>query len=173
VANDVSDAETLMGVELKHAGDQILEIFGVEVGRLASGVGVGLPEEVGPVGSEKLVVLVVLGSHGEGRVARVQDEEDHTEGEKINNLALVRLLQDNLGGHVALSANDGAVSARAVTSLKRAGKAEIDNFDVVVLVKEDVLRLEVSVREASRVDVVDTLEHLLEEVLALLLLEGA
>ncbi len=35
MANDVSDAETLMGVELMHAGDQILELFGVEALRLS------------------------------------------------------------------------------------------------------------------------------------------
>jgi hypothetical protein len=35
MADDVSDAETLMGVELKHAGDQILELFGVETLRLS------------------------------------------------------------------------------------------------------------------------------------------
>ena len=171
VGHDIGDGQALMGMEVKHGSDQVLELLVEEAFRAA--VGVRSPELLRAVRCNQLVVRILHVSHVEGRMTGIQDEEDDAKGEQIDNLALVRLLQDNLGGHVALSANDGAVGTRAIASLKRAGKAEIDNLDVVVLVKEDILRLEISVREASGVDVVDTLEHLLEEVLALLLLEGA
>ena len=52
MTNDVSDAEALVGVNLKHAGDQVLEFFAIEAFGLALWVRVRLPEEVGPVGGE-------------------------------------------------------------------------------------------------------------------------
>ena len=91
VSDDISNAETLVRVELEHASDQILELFRVEALRLALRVGVSLPEEVGSVSCEKLVVVVLFVSHAERRMSRVKDEENHTKGEKINNLTLVCL----------------------------------------------------------------------------------
>lgn len=44
VTNNIGNAETLVRVELEHAGDQVLELFGVKVGILA--VGVCFPEEI-------------------------------------------------------------------------------------------------------------------------------
>lgn len=52
------------------------------------------------------------------------------------------------------------VKALAITTLKWASRFEVVDFDVVILVEEDVLRLEVSVSKAAVVDVLDTLEHL-------------
>ena len=106
VADDVSNAESLVRVELQHAGDEVLKVIRVEPCWLAVGVRVSLPEQVGPVGGDQLVVLVFLVGHAEGRVARVQDEEDHSKGKQIDNLALVGLSQKNFRGHVTSSAND-------------------------------------------------------------------
>ena len=173
VSNDISDTETLVRVELKHASEKILELLRVEALRLALGVGVSLPEEVGSVGGEKLVVVVLLVGHGEGWVTGVKDEEDDTKGEKIDNLSLVWLSGENLWGHVTWGTNDRSVSSGAIATLKRASEAEIDDLNVIHLVEKDVLWLEISVGEALGVDVVNTLKHLLEEVLADLLAEGA
>lgn len=173
VANDVSDAEALVWVELQHAGDQVFEVFRVEVLGLARRVRVCLPEEVRPVGGKQLVVGVVLVGHAERRVARVQNEKDHSKGKQVHDLALVGLLLEDLWGHVARGADDRAVGARAIAALKWAGEAEVDNLDVVHFVEQDVLGLEISVREALGVDVVHTLEDLLEVVLADGLREGS
>ena len=78
VADKISDAETLVGVELEHAGDQVLEVLRVEALSLAGGVAVSLPEKVAPVGGEKLVVVVLLVGHGERRMSGVKDEEDNS-----------------------------------------------------------------------------------------------
>jgi hypothetical protein len=173
VSDDISDAETLVRVELEHAGNQILELLRVEAFGLALGVGVSLPEEVRSVSGEEFVVVVLLVGHAEGRVSRVEDEKNDTEGEKIDNLALVGLAGKDLRSHVARGTDHGPVGAGAVASLKRASEAEIDDFDVIHFVEEDVLGFEVAMRESLGVDIVDTHEHLLEEVLADRLGEGA
>ena len=173
VSDDISDAETLVRVELEHAGDQILELLGVEALGLALGVGVSLPEEVRSVGGEKLVVVILLIGHAEGRVSRVEDEKNHTKCEKIDNLTLIWLASKDLRGHVAWGTNHGPVGAGAITSFERASKTEINNFDVIHLVEEDVFRFKIAMRETLGVDVVDTHEHLLEVVLANSLIEGA
>ena len=173
VSDDISDAETLVRVELEHASDQILELLRVEALGLALGVGVSLPEEVRSVGGEEFVVVVLFVGHAEGRVSGVEDEENDTEGEKIDNLALVRLAGKDLRSHVAWGTNHGPVGARSVASLKRASEAEIDDFDVIHLVEEDVFGFKIAMGEALGVDIVDTHEHLLEEVFANRLGEGA
>jgi hypothetical protein len=173
VSDDISDAETLVRVELKHAGDQILELLGVEALGLALGVRVSLPEEVRSVGGEELVVVILFVGHAEGRVSRVKDEKNNTKSEKIDNLALIWLAGKDLRSHVTWGTDHGLVGAGTITSLKRASKAEIDNFDVIHFVEEDVFRFKIAMREALGVDVVDAHEHLLEVVFANCLVEGA
>lgn len=69
MADDISDAEALMRVELQHAGNEVFEVLGVEALTLALGLRMGLPEEVRPVRGDELVVTIVLAGLGEGRVA--------------------------------------------------------------------------------------------------------
>ena len=44
VANDVCDSQSLIGIELQHTRDEVLEVLGVVVGRL---VGLVNPPEIG------------------------------------------------------------------------------------------------------------------------------
>lgn len=173
VANDVGNAEALVGVELEHASDQVLEFLGVEAFGLALRVGVSLPEEVGSVRGEQLVVVVLLVGHAEGWVSRIEDEENDAKGKQVNDLTLVWLLGQNLRSHVAWRADLRSVGAGAVATFKWASEAEVDDLNVIHLVEEDIFRFQVSVREALRVDVVDALQDLLEEILADFLREGA
>ena len=147
MADDVSDTEALVRVELEHAGQEILEFLRVEALGLTLRIGVSLPEEVGPVSREELVVVVLLVGHSEGRVTRVQNEENNTESEKIDDLSLVGLSGENLRGHVAWSTDDGFVGARTVASLKRASEAEINNLYVVHFVEENVFGFKISMGE--------------------------
>ena len=86
---------------------------------------------------------------------------------------MIWLLGEDLRCHISWCADLRSVGAGAVSTLKRAGKTEVNDLDVVELVEEDVFWLQVSVREALRVDVVDALQNLLEEVLADLFSEGS
>ena len=65
------------------------------------------------------------------------------------------------------------MSTAAISALEPGGEAEIHDFDVVIVVEEDVLGLQITVAETSPVQVMDALEQLLEVVPAFLLLEGA
>ena len=125
-----------MRVELQHAGDQILKVIRVVALTFALRLRMRLPEQVRPVGSEKVVIAIIFASLGQERwVAGAHDEENDTEGEKIDDLALIRHLGDNFRSHVARRADLRTVDARAITTLKRAGEAEIYNLDIEVLVK--------------------------------------
>ena len=111
--------------------------------------------------------------HVEGWVTGVQHEEDDTEGEQVNNLALVGLLGMNFWGHEAERSDNTAVHTIASTAFDGAGEAEIDNLDVVEFVEQDVLALEITMSEALSVDIVDGLDQLLGVVADDALLEGA
>jgi len=102
MADDISHRETLVGQELKHVCDEVLELFREEVLGLA--VGVSLPEKVSPVSSEELVVGITSISMVEWRVTGVKDEKNDTEREQIDYMALVGNTLKNLGSHIALSA---------------------------------------------------------------------
>ena len=69
MADDFSDTEALVRVELEHASDQILELLREEAFLLA--LRMGLPEEVGPVSRKKLVEVVLnVGGTEEGDLNR-------------------------------------------------------------------------------------------------------
>jgi len=51
-----------------------------------------------------------------------------------------------------------------IVSFKWSGKSEVGNFDVEVGAEENVLRLQVSVSDASLVNMVNTFDHLTEVV---------
>lgn len=152
VSNDISKTESLVSSGLQHAGDEVLELFGVEPLHLA--VGVVLPEEISPVGRDELVVRIAWVRTVEWGVAGVADEQNNSEGKEINHVALVWLLQQDFWGHVGLRAKHGLEEAAAVASLYRSSEAEVRDLHVEVLVKQDVLRLQVAVSGSVRVDVV-------------------
>ena len=110
-------------------------------------------------------------------MSRVHDKEDDSEGKQVNSLALIWLLvRWDLRSHVAYCADIRSISARAIATLKRADRIVVvsKNLNVILLVVEkDVLGLQISVREAPRVHVLDALQDLSEVVLADSLGKGA
>lgn len=79
----------------------------------------------------------------------------------------------DLGGHEAKRADDGAVHSITSSAFDGAGEAEIDNLDIVELVKQDIFAFEVSVGESLCVDVMHRLNELLGVVSDDSLVEGA
>ena len=171
VRHDVWNRQSLVGVEVEHRGDQVLELLIEEALGLA--VGVRGPELLAAVRRDQLVVRVLQIGHVEGRVASVEHEKDDAEGEEIDHLALIGLLSVDLGSHEAQRSDNASVHAVTGTALNRAGEAEIDHLDVVQFVEEDILALEVTVRETLGVNVVNRLNQLLSIVAHDALLEGA
>jgi len=73
--------------------------------------------------------------------------------------------------HVVVSAQDSPESASTVLSSHSRRKPEVGKEQIVLLVEEQVFRLEVSVSESLRVAVIEGLNQLLEVVSGLLLCE--
>ena len=160
-----------MGVEVQHSCDKVFELFVEEAIGLA--VLVSGPELCGAVRRQQLVVRVVNCRAIERWVTCVQNEEDDSEGEEVDNLALVGLLSVNLRSHEAERADVGSVHAGVFAAFDGASKTKVDDFDVVHFVEQDILALHVTVSEPFRVDVVDCLDQLLGVVANHGLLEGA
>ena len=106
------------------------------------------------------VVDILLVGHVEGLMARVEDKQDDAKGEQVNHLALISLPDKNLRCHVRWGTELCAVSAEAVATLQRAGKAKIDYLNIAIFVEQNILWLKISVREALSMDVLETCEHL-------------
>ena len=158
MTDDVSDHGSSVRVSLEEHRHQVNEAVTEEASCVVPPV--LLPELLDAVPIDQAVVVVRWVGHVEGWVSSLEGEEDHSEGEEVSVVPLVWLLLKDLWCHVAWCADHRVRESGAITSFKLAGEAEIDQLDVVVLVEEDVLRLEVAVREALGVDVEEAEEEL-------------
>jgi hypothetical protein len=75
--------------ELKHACNQVLELFSKEAGLVS--IRVELPEELRLVGCQLLIKRFRGICYGEGWIISIHREEDHTQCKQINNVALISL----------------------------------------------------------------------------------
>lgn len=171
VGYDVWDREALMRVEVEHRCDQILELLIEEA--FGAAVRVSSPELLRSVRGNQLVVRILHIGHVKRWVACIQDEEDNSEGEQVNNLTLVRLLGVDLRGHEAKGADDGAIHSRSISTLDWASETEVDDLHIVEGIKQDIFALKVAMCEAFRMNVVDGLDELLGVVAHNSLTEGA
>ena len=96
---------------------------------------------------------------------RVHHEEHDAERVPVRDLRLVGAASLQLGRHILHRAYKSIAEAHARLALDRAREAEICDFDVIVLIEQDVLKFEVPVRDAPTVHVADTLDHLLGVIL--------
>jgi len=103
VADNIDNVGAHVRVGLEHVSDQVLELLRVEAWLLT--LGVSSPEHLGFVLFKELEVLIIIVGHAERRVTRVKDEEDDTKGEKIDHIALVGLVREDLRCHVSWSTN--------------------------------------------------------------------
>mmetsp|Transcript_6366 Transcript_6366/g.8253 ORF Transcript_6366/g.8253 Transcript_6366/m.8253 type:complete len:428 (+) Transcript_6366:241-1524(+) len=160
VTDNISKRKSVSGDQLKHVGNEILELISVEVSSLVSRV--GFPEEVSSVHSKKLEVLVLRRCTLERRVTRVHNEQNNGGSEEIYHVSLIWLSLMNFRSHVALSSKFSLEHAAAVTALNRSGKTEVSDLNVEVFVKQDILGLKISVSNTIVVDVVKGRKNLFE-----------
>lgn len=160
VTNDVGHRQALMGVKLEHACNEVLELVREEPWFVA--LTVHFPEQVSPVGGQQFVERVAGRSLGEGRVLRVQNEENHSEGEDVHNMALVGLAIQNFGSHVRSCTDQRAAVTIFLAALNLDCKTEVNDLGVEFFVEQDVLGLEVAVADAVGVQVVQTHQNLFE-----------
>ena len=81
-------------------------------------------------------------------------------------MGLIPLLFPNLRGYVTRSAKQCSTKSVSILALNRATETKVDDLDIIVEIKKYVLWLKVTMREALRVDCVETMKHLNEEVFA-------
>lgn len=81
-------------------------------------------------------------------------------------MGLISLLFPNLRGHVTSSAKLCSTKSVSILAFYRAKETKVDDLDIIVEIKKYVLRLKVTMREAIRVDGVETMKHLYKEEFA-------
>mmetsp|Transcript_35622 Transcript_35622/g.58402 ORF Transcript_35622/g.58402 Transcript_35622/m.58402 type:complete len:340 (-) Transcript_35622:161-1180(-) len=192
---DLLDVVAILGVRMQHALQQILQ-HAIE---LASAL-VRLPKQLnlGVASGNMLVaillVLLLLGRHNvlpafaqlvpppiglhrvlEGREASVRGEQNNAERK---NVALVRVLLafQQLWRQVALRAARRLHLldlVRVVLVHKRGGEPEVRNLEHIRVVEQQVLRLQVAMRNAQRVHRLQSVDHLVEVRARRILVEAA
>jgi len=110
-----------------------------------------LPAHVGDVG-------VV-----EGEVSGEEDEEDDAAGPRVGLGPVVGLAAEHLGRRVCRGAAGRVEAAVVAERVRERGEAEVGDLEVAVAVEEDVLRLDVAVRDAARVAVGERGDELHED----------
>ena len=122
---------------------------------------------------EPLVKLVRLLCLEEGRVARVEREQNHPDGEQIHLSSPVLVSLVNLRRHVILGTHQALHNPRTLVAGNRLRKAQVDDLDGVVRVQEDISALKVSVCHALRVHEQDSVKDLRKDVADEVLLEAS
>lgn len=167
--NNIDQIKSHIRCELKHICNKIFKICRKEICWLIARV--LIPEQICAISNEQLVVGVVNVGLFEWGVPRIQNEEDDTECEEVSLVALVSFLANEFGTHVGDCAECGFEVTAACAALEWGSETEVSDLEVVFMVKHHILWLQVTVSEAFRVCMVYSLEHLLEESSANMLVE--
>mmetsp|Transcript_25471 Transcript_25471/g.78404 ORF Transcript_25471/g.78404 Transcript_25471/m.78404 type:complete len:353 (-) Transcript_25471:83-1141(-) len=163
------------GVELEEGA---VEAQGVPLGE--DGFEVGEARDAGPRGlvgraedAEDSEQLVDFGIAREERATRSHFSEDAADGPEVDRRGVVLAAEQDLGG--AVPERDDFVGVGALARGREgAGEAEVGEFEgAVATIEEEILRLEVSVEDASLVAIRDAAEHLEEKAHGLRRLQAA
>ena len=163
VGLDLLEGEAGLRVVREEAEDEVLEVLAEAsaVHLLEVGVDLALDKEV--------VEVLFFAGLLEREDALNNDEEDDSDGEHVNLSALVLLALLDLRCHVG----HGATIGVEVINVLVAGKAEVSELQVKVVVDENVFELQVAVNDTARVHKLNRLDHLVEEETACVLAHGA
>lgn len=102
----------------------------------------------------------------ERRVTSVKNEQDDADGKQVDFLPSILLFQKQFWCHVGRRSQNGLQKARSVPSLGGCSKAKVCKANIVLAVHHNIFWLQITVRHALRVHVVQHLHHLLEVVAA-------
>jgi len=119
-----------------------------------------LPKQVGALSRDQPVVRVFSAAFAEWWSLGQHHKNDDASSKDIYLRALIWLFKMNLWRHVALRSELRLELALAIAPSDRSRKAKVCNLQVVVLVKHEVLGLQVPMADALLVHEVERLEHL-------------
>ena len=131
------------------------------------------PENVGSVASDAFVVWIIGLGRGEGRMLGDHDEEYHARREQVSLLALVRLVEVDLGRHIIECAQLSVQISASIAALNRSSESKISNFKIKILTQEQVFGLKVTMTDLVHVAVVEAGHELFEVVPRFVLVEWA
>ena len=114
--------------------------------------------------SEQLVVGVVKSSGLKWFKSCIEDEQRNTEGEQVNNLALIASLHVDFWCHVSICAQSFLVQSVTLLAMDRASKSEIYHIQVKVLVDHQVLKFQVAICNSASVHVVQHIKKLSSKI---------
>jgi len=100
-------------------------------------------------------------------------EQNNAKCKNIDTLTVIGPLFVDFWSHVVLGSQVISMQTITFVSLEGSGKSKIGNFDVEIGAEENVIRFQVSVGDASLVNVVYTFNHLPEEVSSQSLLKSS
>lgn len=112
----------------------------------------------------KEVELISKRSRGEGRYPSKHNKENLRCSEEVNSRALVLLFHYDFRSHVIERSAVGLHLPSAVWTGEEAGHAEVCYLEVVLVIQQQVVWLQVAVRQAHFVQVVDCVQKLVEIV---------
>lgn len=99
VSDQVNNTGSEIWFGLEHVSDEVFELGRKEV--LLMLFFVLLPEKIDTVLVKILIVAVWLSSVNERRMTRIHSEQDHSKGENVSHMTLIRFLGQNFWCHIA------------------------------------------------------------------------
>lgn len=159
VASNVLNPQSFSRVEGNQTLEEVLEGVTEETNRSLAGM--SLPEDFVLLFLEDFVVWVSWCCLLEWRISSIHDEEDDSRCEDIHTFSLVFLARD-LWSHVAFSSQLGSEDASAVLALEEGRKAEISDLEDEEMRKQQILRLDVSMRISLLMHIMKAVHHLVE-----------
>ena len=111
------------------------------------------------VGSANLVIELFVGGASIRKLSRQNSEEENSESPDVGRWTTIFSFTDNLGCHIRWSTTE-YLDLLIVWDTSR--EPEIDDLDVIIVVQQQIFKLDVSVGDASRMTVFQSLQNLLE-----------
>ena len=163
MSSDLFDVGAKVAVIAEELEDEVLEFI-----TQTSAVDL-LEVSVVLVREKQVVEVFLLAGLFEGEDALHDNEKDDSDWEHVDILTLVRLALLDFGSHVG----HGAAVAIELVDVFVACKTEVGQFEVQLVVNENIFELQVAMDHSAAVHVIDWVEHLVQEKPSSVLTHGA
>lgn len=160
MVHDVNNGWSVLWVELEHGLEEILKVVREESFLAWLVLGVDLPEDISSVGSQTLVEWVLWLSGGERWMLGDHDEQDDGSSEDIHRFSFVWHFKVDFWSHVVQSSKLGMEHTGSISSLDWSSEPEVSNLKSILVVKQEILWLQISVSDSCLMAVVETLHEL-------------
>jgi len=163
VALELRDSVSVFAIVSEQLENHVLEVFG-EAGSVDF-------LEVGfyLTGQKEVVEVLLLAGLLEGENSLYDNKYDNSHAEKVNLGAVVSLAFLDFGGHVSHGASVGLEVVNAFV----ASETEIGDFQIQLVINENVLELEVTMDAPEVVHVLKSVKHLSHKEAACVLAHGS